>query len=110
MSQGQAQLSGLQVDSNGYAGADDTPAVAYVRSHDIEIDRSQVDATSIKAEIRHILKLGPSVRISLAIEGNSEFIEAELTRDVFQNLGLQLGESVFVRPRQVRVFVEDYQI
>jgi sulfate transport system ATP-binding protein len=37
-------------------------------------------------------------------------VEAELTRDSFQNLGLQQGESVFVRPRQVRVFVEDYQI
>jgi sulfate transport system ATP-binding protein len=110
ISQGQAHLSGLQVDSNGYAGADDTPAIAYVRSHDIEIDRTPLDATSIKAEIKHILKLGPSVRISLSIEGNSDFIEAELTRDVFQNLGLQRGEAVFVRPRQIRVFVDDYQI
>ncbi|MEI6208512.1 MAG: sulfate ABC transporter ATP-binding protein [Desulfuromonadales bacterium] len=110
ISQGQGDLSGLQVDSRGYAGADDTAAVAYVRSHDIEIERVIHDNTSIKAVIRHILKLGPSVRISLAIEGSEEFIEAELTRDKYQNLGLQLGEQVFVRPRQVRVFVEDYQI
>jgi sulfate/thiosulfate transport system ATP-binding protein len=85
-------------------------AVAYVRSHDIEIERSQLDATSLRAEVKHIQKLGPAVRITLVIDGNGEFIEAELTRDVFQNLGLQQGESVFVRPRQVRVFVEDYQI
>jgi sulfate transport system ATP-binding protein len=85
-------------------------AVAYVRSHDIEIERSQVDATALRAEVKHIQKLGPAVRVTLAIDGNGEFIEAELTRDVFQNLGLQQGESVFVRPRQVRVFVEDYQI
>ena len=85
-------------------------SVAYVRSHDIEIDRSRLDATSLSAEIKHIQKLGPAVRITLAIEGNKEFIEAELTRDIFQGLGLQQGESVFVRPRQVRVFVEDYQI
>lgn len=50
------------------------------------------------------------MRVTLAIDGNSEFIEAELTRDAFQNLGLQQGEQVYVRPRQVRVFVEDYQI
>jgi sulfate transport system ATP-binding protein len=110
ISQGQGQLDGLQVSSNGYAGADDAEAVAYVRSHDIDIDRSRLDDTSIKGVIKHILKLGPSVRISLAIEGNSDFIEAELTRDKFQQLGLQQGESVYVRPRQVRVFVEDYQI
>jgi sulfate transport system ATP-binding protein len=110
MSQGKAQLSGLQVHANGYAGADDTPAVAYVRSHDIEIDRSQVDSSSIKAEIKTILKLGPTVRISLLIEGNSEYVEAELTRDKFQYLDLKHGEHVYVRPRQVRVFVDDFQI
>ena len=88
----------------------DETAVAYVRSHDIEIERSQMDATALKAEVKHIQKLGPAVRVTLAIDGNGEFIEAELTRDVFQNLGLQQGESVYVRPRQVRVFVEDYQI
>jgi sulfate transport system ATP-binding protein len=85
-------------------------AVAYVRSHDIEIERSPHDSSALKAEIRHIQKLGPAVRVTLAIDDNGEFIEAELTRDVFQSLGLQPGESVFVRPRQVRVFVEDYQI
>ncbi len=110
ISQGQTQLGGLQVNSSGYAGVDDAEAVAYVRSHDIEIERSRLDDTSIKAVIKHILKLGPSVRISLAAEGNSEFIEAELTRDKFQYLGLKQGEQVYVRPRQVRVFVEDYQI
>ncbi|NVN92049.1 MAG: sulfate ABC transporter ATP-binding protein [Desulfuromonadales bacterium] len=85
-------------------------AVSYVRSHDIDIERSPQDSTALKSEVKHIQKLGPAVRVTLAIEGNSEFIEAELTRDVFQNLGLQQGEKVFVRPRQVRVFVEDYQI
>jgi len=84
--------------------------VSYVRSHDIEIERSPQDLTALKAEVRHIQKLGPSVRITLAIDASSEFIEAELTRDLFRNLGLQQGESVFVRPRQVRVFLEDYQI
>jgi len=85
-------------------------AVAYVRSHDIEIERSQQDHSSLKAVIKHIQKLGPAVRVTLDMGANGEFIEAELTRDVFQTLGLQQGESVFVRPRQVRVFVEDYQI
>jgi sulfate transport system ATP-binding protein len=85
-------------------------SVAYVRSHDIEIDRSPQDSTALQAEIRHIQKLGPSVRITLAMIENGEFLEAELTRDIYQNLGLQQGEQVYVRPRQVRVFVEDYQI
>jgi len=97
------QAGGGQHDS-------DEESVSYVRSHDIEIERSPQDSTSLKAEIKHIQKLGPAVRVTLSIEGNPELAEAELTRDVFQGLGLQLGEQVHVRPRQVRVFVEDYQI
>ena len=97
-----------QAGGGQHEASDDT--VSYVRSHDIEIERSRQDATALNAEVKHIQKLGPAVRITLAIEGNIEFIEAELTRDVFQNLGLQQGEQVYVRPRQVRVFVEDYQI
>jgi sulfate transport system ATP-binding protein len=88
----------------------DVNAVSYVRSHDIDIERIPQDSTALKSEIRHIQKLGPAVRITLAIEGNHEFVEAELTRDAYQNLGLQQGEQVYIRPRQVRVFVEDYQI
>ena len=85
-------------------------SVAYVRSHDIEIERSPYDTSSVRANIRHIQKLGPSVRVTLAMEGNGQFVEAELTRDAYMSQGLQQGEQVFVRPRQVRVFVEDYQI
>ena len=94
------------------SGQNDTneKSVSYVRSHDIEIERSPQDSTALKAEIKHIQKLGPAVRVTLSIEGNPELVEAELTRDVFQGLGLQPGEQVYVRPRQVRVFVEDYQI
>ncbi len=94
----------------GEQHAADENAVSYVRSHDIEIERSRQDSTALKAEVKHIQKLGPAVRVTLAIAGNGEFIEAELTRGVFQNLRLQQGEQVYVRPRQVRVFVEDYQI
>lgn len=85
-------------------------SVSYVRTHDLEIDRSRQDATAIAAVIRHIQKLGPSVRVTLALDSSDELLEAELTRDIFQGLGLQQGEAVFVRPRQIRVFVEDYQI
>jgi sulfate transport system ATP-binding protein len=94
--------------SGGDAGGEN--AVSYVRTHDLEIDRSKLDETAISAVIRHIQKLGPSVRVTLAMEDSGELLEAELTRDTFQGLGLQQGEAVYVRPRQVRVFVEDYQI
>jgi len=84
--------------------------VAYVRSHDIEIERVPGGPMSFTGEIRQIQKLGPSVRVTLAIDGTPQFIEAELTKEMFHSLDLERGEQVFVRPRQVRVFSEDYQI
>jgi sulfate transport system ATP-binding protein len=107
--EGQAQVGGLKLDSPEHATTRNGSAVAYVRSHDIEIERSQVDSSSLNAVIKHIQKLGPTVRITLTLE-NGEPLEAELTREQFQNQGLQQGEAVYVRPRQVRVFVDDYQI
>jgi sulfate transport system ATP-binding protein len=103
--EGQAQL----LDSLAHTAIQDASAIAYVRSHDIQIDRCQMDATSLKAGIKHIQKLGPAVRITLTL-ANGELIEAELTREQYQSQGLQKGENVFVTPRQVRIFVEDYQI
>lgn len=107
---GNVNLFHGRLHPTGEQQAADENAVSYVRSHDIEIERSQQDSTALKAKIRHIQKLGPSVRITLSTQEKGEFIEAELTRDVFHNLGLQQGEEVYIRPRQVRVFVEDYQI
>ena len=54
--------------------------------------------------------MGPVVRVELDLCENSETVEAELTREIFRELALKVGESVFVRTRNVRVFVEDYQI
>jgi sulfate transport system ATP-binding protein len=89
---------------HGGALPDNQHAVSYVRSHDIEIERSQQDSTAFMAEVKHIQKLASAGAV---IDGSDELIEAELTRDAFQNLGPQQGRRC---PRQVRVFVEDYQI
>lgn len=86
------------------------PTVSYVRPHDIAIDRISRDPAAVRGEIRHIQKLGPTVRVTIAIDGGGQFVEAEMTRDAYRDLGFLQGERVFVWPREVRVFMEDYQI
>lgn len=51
--------------------------------------------------------VGPVMRLELNREDESELIEAELTRERFQELDLQQGELVFVKPRNLRVFLSD---
>jgi len=107
---GQAHLGGLTLNAPELAGADNTPAVGYVRSHDVVVERTPTDDTSIGAEVRHIHAVGPVVRVELALNEKEETIEAQLTREVFRELALKPGEAVFVRTLNIRVFVDDYVI
>ncbi|MDA8126258.1 MAG: sulfate/molybdate ABC transporter ATP-binding protein [Deltaproteobacteria bacterium] len=106
---GRAYLGGIALAAPEHGAADDVPAVGYVRSHDLVVERTQGEA-AMAAEVTHIQAVGSTVRVTLTLTENAETAEAELTREAFANLGLEKGEKVFVRPRHIKVFVEDYQI
>ena len=108
--QGQARLGGLTLETPEHREAHDAPAVGYVRSHDIVIERIPGDDSSIEAVVKHVLAVGPVVRVELELCESGGTVEAEVTREDFRELALKSGDSVFVRTRNVRVFVEDYQI
>lgn len=91
-------------------GATDEPLVGYVRAHDIEVERKPVDSASFKAEVRHVHTIGPIVKMELFLCETKETVEVELSRDVSRRLALKKGETVFVRPRKLRVFAGDYQV
>ena len=88
----------------GRAHADaaaDAEAMAFVRPHDIEIERHPV-AGSLQADVQEVHAIGPRVRVELAHA--SELIEVELTRERAAALALVRGQQVWLKPRQVRVF------
>jgi sulfate/thiosulfate transport system ATP-binding protein len=91
-------------------GANDEPVVGYVRAHDIEVERKPVDSASFKAEVRHVHTIGPMVKMELFLCETKETVEVELSRDVSRRLALKKGETVFVRPRKLKVFAGDYQV
>ena len=81
--------------------------MAYVRPHDIDISRENDGNAAFKAAIHYIHAVGPVVRLELLREDDSEVIEAELPRERFDALGLEMGEQVYLRPRNLRVFLQD---
>lgn len=107
---GHVQLGQMELSAPEHAALPDQPAVGYVRPHDLEIERCYADSSSVEAVIRHIHSIGPIVRVELERGDTFESLDAELTRDVYQKLALKVGETVFVRARKFRVFVDDYQI
>jgi sulfate/thiosulfate transport system ATP-binding protein len=107
---GTATMGGLEVASPEHAATENLPAIGYVRSHDIEIERERRDPGAMAAEVRYLLSVGPLVRVNLILSGTRDPVEVDLARDVAERLNLQVGETVFARARKVRLFVEDYQI
>jgi sulfate transport system ATP-binding protein len=79
-------------------------AVAYVRPHDIDISATAQDRTSLNVEVTQVRPLGPVVRVEVAVHQCSEFIEVELSRERFDAAPLAIGDRVFIRPRQYRLF------
>jgi sulfate transport system ATP-binding protein len=108
--QGRAQLGGMNLAAPEHATVTDAPAVGYVRAHDLEIERQYKDGAAIESVVRRIHAVGPMVRVELERSDNLETMEAEITRDAAQVLELKVGETVFVRPRNMRLFTDDYQI
>jgi sulfate transport system ATP-binding protein len=85
----------------GREGLENGAAMAFVRPHDIDIERGPV-ADSLEARVQDIHAIGPLVRVELA--HGSELIEVELTRERAVVLDLAKGQQVWLKPRQVKVF------
>jgi sulfate transport system ATP-binding protein len=85
-------------------------AIAYVRPHELAIERHSEDNQSIKARVAHIRAIGPVVRLELKRADDNSLIEAELTKERFTELRLAEGDEVFVGLKNLKVFVEDYVI
>jgi len=108
---GEARIGDISVDlPEGQAVNCDGPAVAYVRPYDIEINRQRRSPEEIEAQIRFIQGAGAVARLELERLDTLEMIEAEMTRERYKELGLAEGETVFLRPRNMRVFTGDYII
>ena len=79
---------------------------AFVRPHDIELSRVALEQ-GLPAKVAHVHPIGPVVRVEL--EHGSEIVEVELSRERHEALQLAVGQSVWFRPRQLRVFGADQQ-
>lgn len=82
---------------------------AYVRPYDFEISVASQDADALKASIAHAQIVGNTVRLQLKLLGvepsaPGETLRAELEKVYFRSLGLNVGDTVFVRPKYVQVF------
>ncbi len=106
--EGEAKIGGIGLKIEEHQQTQDTAALAYVRPHDIDIQRQRNGtAPAFEAVVSYVHAIGPLVRLELQRADNTEIIEAELTRDRYRELALNEGEHVFIYPKNVRVFLQE---
>jgi sulfate transport system ATP-binding protein len=103
---GRAHIGGGEVDAPEWRGAHDQAALAFVRTHDIEIARAPSERSVTEAVVRLVRTLGKVVRLELDGAGaaDGQVIDVELPRERFDALGLLRGERVFLTPTRVGLF------
>jgi len=85
-------------------------AVAYVRPHDIDIQRFAVGLPGEVAVVRSIHAAGPLARVRCARGLDEEIVESELPRSRLDELELAVDDTVLLRLRNPKTFSEDYAI
>jgi sulfate transport system ATP-binding protein len=122
--EGEVHLEGLQLASPEHAGAQNAKAFAYVRPHDLDVERyspgAGLDASGrprgIVVQLARAIVVGPVARLELipaddhkpSDNPNPEtVIEAQIPAQQFKDMGFKEGETLVVTPRRARVFVEN---
>ncbi|MOA29588.1 TOBE-like domain protein [compost metagenome] len=120
---GLVHMSGIELDAPEAAQAKDAKAFAYVRPHDLDVERYSpgqgVDAQGrprgIVALLSRAIVVGPIARLELipadenqssAPGGEDTLIEAQIPAQQFKEMGLREGETLVVTPRRAKVFID----
>ena len=106
-----ADHEGVRIDSPEHHAAQDAKAFAYVRPHDLEVQRYTPGARGITARLARAIVVGPTARLEFTRLDNtgtdgSNPIEAHMPAQQFKDLGLNEGDTVNLSPRKARVFVD----
>jgi sulfate/thiosulfate transport system ATP-binding protein len=92
--------SNTQIFGNGATHTRD--AELYIRPHDIDIQTSP-NGTTTQAKIDRIIHLGWEVQVEILLADHQR-VTAHFSREKFDELGLEVGRMVFVKPKATKAF------
>lgn len=86
----------------GNVNAFDTPnGKGFVRPHEIAIFR-ETQENGFAGQLTYVHSVGATVRLEVKRADNAQFVDVELSREQFNQFDFRQGESVFLKPRQIR--------
>ena len=95
---------GVEFDVEGHGSGKGT---AYIRPHDLEVERYVQGAEGIVVKLRRAHAIGPLAQLDLERTDNAQIIEATISNERYVALNLKDGETLVVRPKRLRVFVDE---
>jgi len=95
---------GVEFDVEGHGSGKGT---AYIRPHDLEVERYEQGAEGIVVKLRRAHAIGPLAQLDLERADNAQIIEATISNERYVALNLKDGETLVVRPKRLRVFVDE---
>lgn len=115
---------GMQLDCSELEGVVDRNAFAYVRPHDLEVERyspgQNTDGTGrttgLVVQLSRAIVVGPIARLELVLAEETQashdaeaeqVIEAQIPAQQFHAMGLREGETLVVTPRRAKVFLNE---
>ena len=105
MQRGKALLGPLHIDYPEHPHEEPKTAAGYARPHDLEITRTD-DGTGLWATVADVRAVGALVKIEVS-DGDARPIQVELGREQYEQVRAIIGERVYLKPRRVRVFIND---
>ena len=115
--EGEVEVQGIRMASPEHANAQDAKAFAYVRPHDLNVERyeaGRAQGEGIVTKLDRAIVIGPIARLELVPAddhrpaGNASsdnLIEAQIPAQQYRDMGLKEGDMLVVTPRKARVFV-----
>ena len=107
---GRALVGGLEVSYPQHPHDEARAATAFARAHELDILRAPDGRASLEGKVASIKAAGAVVKVRVYAEPFGVVLSVDLTPERHGELGLAVGDTVYVVPRQLRVFVQDYSI
>ena len=80
-------------------------ASIYVRPHDFDLSRTRNGKPAWTAHVRRLTPLGGLVKLDLTLHDGTN-LHVQLTRERFHELALVGGETIYVSPKDMKIFHE----
>jgi len=109
VSRGRAQLGALEVSYPQHPHDEARAATAFVRAHELDLRAEPDERPSLRSKVIQVNSAGPVIKLRVVALDFGVELAVNLDRERPGELP-KVGDEVWVAPRRVRVFVQDYTI